>query len=98
MPDALTTITHLINSPPGQLAAGGVLAGIVWKFFERVENVLTNDTKLEVAQWLQGVKMERWPQKLASGFEQVFGHKHWSWKCISRSCQISLCVFVVVTW
>jgi hypothetical protein len=34
MPDVLTTLTHLINSPPGQLAAGGVLAGIVWKFFE----------------------------------------------------------------
>jgi hypothetical protein len=38
--DALTTVTNLINSPPGQLAAGGVLAGIVWKFFERVEAVL----------------------------------------------------------
>jgi hypothetical protein len=32
--DALSTITKLINSPPGQLVAGGVLAGIVWKFFE----------------------------------------------------------------
>jgi hypothetical protein len=40
MPDAFTTITKLINSPPGQLAAGGALAGIVWKFFERVESVL----------------------------------------------------------
>jgi hypothetical protein len=39
MPDTLTTITHLINSPPGQLAAGAALAGIVWKFFERVEAV-----------------------------------------------------------
>jgi hypothetical protein len=47
--DALTTITKLINSPPGQLAAGGVLAGIVWKFFERVESVLTDQTKLEIA-------------------------------------------------
>jgi len=35
--DILTTITRIINSPPGQLAAGGVLAGIVWKFFERVD-------------------------------------------------------------
>jgi len=26
-------------SPPGQIAAGEVLAGIVWKFFERVEAV-----------------------------------------------------------
>jgi hypothetical protein len=36
MADAFTTITKLINSPPGQLAAGGVLAGIVWKFFKNV--------------------------------------------------------------
>jgi hypothetical protein len=33
MADTLDTITKLIQSPPGQLAAGGVLAGIVWKFF-----------------------------------------------------------------
>jgi len=52
--DALTTITHLINSPPGQLAAGEVLAGIVWKFFERVESVLTDQTKMEIAVWLVG--------------------------------------------
>src|ERR1035437_4070986 len=52
MPDTLTTITKLIQSPPGQLAAGGVLAGIVWKFFERVEAVLSDDTKLEIAVWL----------------------------------------------
>jgi hypothetical protein len=45
MPDALTAVTNLINSPPGQLVAGGVLAGIVWKFFERVEAVLNEDTK-----------------------------------------------------
>jgi hypothetical protein len=40
MPDALTTFTNFINSPSGQLVAGGVLAGVVWKFFERVEAVL----------------------------------------------------------
>jgi hypothetical protein len=57
MSDALTTITHLIQSPPGQLAAGGILAGIVWKFFERVEAVLTDDTKLEIAVWLVSVRV-----------------------------------------
>jgi hypothetical protein len=45
----LDTITKLIQSPPGQVAAGGVLAGILWKFFERVEAVLTDNTKLEIA-------------------------------------------------
>ena len=46
MSDTLSTITHLIQSPPGQLAAGGVLAGIVWKFFERVKR-FGDDTTLE---------------------------------------------------
>jgi hypothetical protein len=45
---ALDIITNIINSPPGQLAAGGVLAGIVWKFFERVESVLKEGTKKEI--------------------------------------------------
>ncbi len=31
MADALTSVTNFINSPPGQLAAGAVLAGVVWK-------------------------------------------------------------------
>jgi hypothetical protein len=31
MADTFTTITAFINSPPGQLVAGGALAGIVWK-------------------------------------------------------------------
>ena len=48
MADALTTVTNIINSPPGQVAAGAALAGIVWKFFERVEAVLKDDTKLEI--------------------------------------------------
>lgn len=52
MADALTTITNLINSPPGQLVAGGVLAGIVWKFFKHTGDVLNEDTTLEIALWL----------------------------------------------
>ena len=40
MADALDSITKLIQSPPGQLVAGASLAGIVLKFFERVEGVL----------------------------------------------------------
>jgi hypothetical protein len=61
MPDVLTALTHLIQSPPGQLAAGGILTGIVWKFFERVQAVLTDQTKLEIAVWLLGVKFAQDP-------------------------------------
>jgi hypothetical protein len=57
VPDTLTNITTFINSPPGQLLAGATLAGIVWKFFERVEAVLTDQTKFEIAVWLVGVKV-----------------------------------------
>jgi len=93
MPDALTTITKLIQSPPGQLAAGGVLAGIVWKFFERVESVLKDDPKLEIAIWLLGVKvgqkLEPWPGTFAKVFDRVFGSDHFPWKCFWRSCVAS---------
>jgi len=94
MSDSFTTITHFINSPPGQLAAGAALAGIVWKFFERVEAVLNEDTKLEIAVWLLGVridqKVEQWPDTFARVFDRVFGAKHLSWKCFGRSCVATL--------
>lgn len=80
MADALTTITKLINSPPGQLVAGGVLAGIVWKFFGRVEAVLNENTKLEIAVWLLGVKaseqVEAWSSTFLEMFNRVFGEAH----------------------
>jgi hypothetical protein len=82
-------MTKFINSPPGVLAAGGVLAGIVWKAFERVEAVLTDQTKFEIAVWLVGVRVsqrvEPWPDTFAKVFEQAFGRKYLSWKCIRRS-------------
>ena len=99
MADALTTISKFINSPPGQLAAGGLLAGIVWKFFERVEAVLTDDTRLEIAVWLLGVKVgkkvEPWPDTFAKVFDRVFGTKHLSLKCFWRSSVASCCLIVV---
>src|ERR1035437_9782640 len=85
----LPSVTTLINSPPGQMVAGAALAGIVWKFFERVEAVLTDQTKFEIAVWLVGVKVgekvEPWPETFARVFDRVFGTKHFSWKCFSRS-------------
>jgi hypothetical protein len=102
MDDALTTITNLIKSPPGQVAAGGVLAGIVWKFFERVEAVLTDQTKLEIAVWLLDRKklspsFQSWPDTFAKVFDRVFGTKHLSWKCFYRCCLAS--VFLsAVSW
>src|SRR5437879_4993879 len=94
MVDVLETITKLINSPPGQVAAGGVLAGIVWKFFERVEALLTDNTKLEIAVWLVGrepigPRVEPWPVVFVSIFDRVFGHKHLTLRCFARSAMAS---------
>ena len=119
MPDALTTITHLINSPPGQLAAGDVWQAIavqfglglglfygVTKFFDVVGDRLNEDTKLEIAVWLLGVKVgqkvEPWPDTFAKVFDRVFGTKHLTWRCFWRSTSVSLamaalCV-LITTW
>lgn len=101
MADVLDTITKLIQSPPGQLVSGGVLAGIVWKFFERVESVLNENTKLEVAVWLLGRKklsptFQNWPDTFAKVFDRVFGKKHLSWKCFGRSCMASFVSMLVL--
>src|SRR6266481_4303209 len=87
MADPLTTITNLINSPPGVLVAGAALAGIVWKSFERIDGVLSDQTKFEIAVWLVGVKVgqkaESWPDTFAKVFDRVFGEKHLSWKLVT---------------
>jgi hypothetical protein len=107
MPDTLTTITKLINSPPGQLAAGGVLAGIVWKFFERVEAVLTDQTKSEIARWIRvrsletaiiADDVENWPETFARVFDRVFGRDRLSLTCFGRSCIASLSIALLTVF
>jgi len=102
----LDTVTKLINSPPGQLVAGAALAGIVWKFFDKVEGVLTDRTKHEIARWLRVRCVESglltdstvtWPGTCATIFDRVFGEKHLSWKCFLRSTFVSL-VLSMVAW
>src|SRR5947208_3549605 len=94
MADALTTITKFINSPPGVLAAGGVLAGAVWKSFERVEAVLKDDSKLEIAVLLLSVKsasaIAGWTRTLATLSDRVFGKRLFSVTAFRRSTVVSL--------
>ena len=99
MPDTLTTVTHLINSPPGQLAAGGVLAGIVWKFFERVGGVLNEQTNRDIGRWIRVKSFEtgivadeaaNWPDTFAKVFDSIFGERHLTWFCFWRSAGTSL--------
>jgi len=79
------------------LAKSAVLGGTVWTFFGRVEAVLKDQTKHEIARWLRfrnfetGLLVEEnWPATFAKVFDRVFGEKHLSWKCFGRSCVATL--------
>jgi hypothetical protein len=102
MPD-FPSVTNFINSPPGQLVAGAALAGIVWKFFERVEAVLTDQTKHQIARWLRvrnvdtGLLVEQvepWPETFAKVFDRVFGLRYLSWKSFLTCCLVSVIIFL----
>lgn len=93
--------TELLNKPPGQLAAGGVLFGAVFGFFKKVEELLKDSTKVEIARWLRvknleadllAVEAENWPKTFTVIFDRVFGNKHLSWKCFLRSAAFSLVI------
>jgi hypothetical protein len=72
----LPAIAEFLTKPPAQFVAGGVLGGIVWIFFEKVEAVLSDNTKLEIAVWLLGVKtaekVRTWAETFAKVFDRVF--------------------------
>jgi hypothetical protein len=76
-----------------------VLAGIVWKFFERVEAVLKEDTKLEIAVWLLGVKVgpkvQPWPDTFAKVFDRVFGKNDFSWQFFKQCTVVALIMIAI---
>lgn len=99
------TIQKFINSPPGQFTAGAVLAGLVWKFFERVETLLTADTKLRIAVYLLGVrsseKLESLPSTSVPLFQRLFGKEHFTVSCFLRCALASIiitCLMCFVSW
>ena len=93
--DFAETVQKFILSPPGQLAAGATLAGSVWKFFDRVDAVLTEKTKFEIAIWLVGINTVDkvpWPETFASVFDRVFGKRHRSLSCFCKSALVTFCI------
>src|SRR5688572_28886185 len=101
-----TDPNDLMKTAPflAHLAFGGVLFYGVSKFFDTVEGKLADDTRLEIAVWLLGVKAARkvqsWPQTFATMFDRLFGRKHLTWYCFNRSCMFSflsaLCSWAIV--
>jgi hypothetical protein len=83
-----------------QLGIGlGLFYGMV-KFFDTVGDRLNDDTRLEIAVWLRGVKtsemVQGWPDTFAKVFDRLFGRKHLSWRCFWRSCVASVITATVV--
>ncbi len=97
---ATDAIRSFVNAPPGQLVAGSILAGLVWKFFEKIETVLSDETKFEIAVWLVGVEAEKkvhsWPATFSKLFYKTFGQKTLSWKAASSSAVATVCTLVVM--
>ena len=102
MADALGTITNLINSPLGQFAAGCVLAGIVWTFFERVGRALNSGTTAEVAGWLLDSPAANSPTQpclstFVKVFDGLFGTRCLTQSYFWRSSAASICV-AAIAW
>src|SRR5262245_9122529 len=104
MADTFTTITTFINSPPGQVAAGGVLGGIVWKFFKNVGDALNEKTNKEIARWLRVKKFEtgivvdeavRWPDTFYKAFVGIFGRRYLSWQAFKWCMLISYALTIL---
>ena len=78
----LTTIIG-ISPIAVQILAGGVLAGIVWGFFDGVEGILKPQAKTDIAKWLLRVKTsdtaQSWPHLFLALVNRTFGERKLSW-------------------
>lgn len=101
----LVEVLPMIGKPtPNALAAfliGLSSAMIVTGFFSWVENLLTNDTKSDIAGWLFGVnvgqKVEPWPKTFIAIFDQVFGKRHLTWKCFFSSAAVTVAIVLATS-
>lgn len=94
------SLTGFVSSPPAQAVAGGALFGIVTKFFDKVEEKLTDKAKLEIAVWLLDAKaapmIQNWPEAFLRMLDRVFSANQISLRSFRRSCFATYITFVVV--
>jgi hypothetical protein len=78
-----------------------VVTGGVWKLFDRIEKVASQEAKENASQWLLQLKMEdhftNWANTFSEAFDNIFGARHFSWRCFYRSAIASLIAVIVVT-
>lgn len=89
--------------PPLLTYAGSWVAitGGIWVLFQRAETVLKPEVKAAISQWLRNLNPKtafaNWPSTFAAVFDRIFGERHLSWRCFSRSCAASFLAVIIVT-
>lgn len=93
-----------LSIPPVLLYAASwiTITGGVWFLFERAETVASDEVKAAISRWLRNLDpaaaLTNWPATFAAVFDRVFGERHLSWRCFSRSCIGSLVSVIIVTF
>lgn len=101
MADAFTTVTTFINSPPGVLVTGATLGTFVSKAFDRIEGLLKDSPKTNIAVWLAGLRVSPkaqpfsgWPVAFLAICDVIFVTPSASWRGFRRSLLVTLCSYV----
>jgi len=85
-------------SIPATLISWLAITGGIWKLFERVEKVTSPEA---ASRWLRNLDLtgafSSWPATFAAAFDNIFGERHFTWRCFFRSCIASLIAVVIVT-
>jgi len=82
-------------------ASFGAIVGVIWFLFEKTEATLTTKSKRHISRWLRSVNPQNavasWPETFAEVFDHIFGNRHLSRKCFTRSCLASLISVLILT-
>jgi hypothetical protein len=82
-----------------QIAVGFGLFYAVLKFFDTIGERLNEDTRLEIAIWLLGIRTEEkvkaWPTFFTAVLDRLFGYKKLSWRGFRRSWVATIVSIVI---
>src|SRR5690348_3875732 len=85
---------HLLTVVVAKISLGLSFIYAVVKFFDLIGSRLNEDTNLVVAVWILDASaakpIRRWPSSSLALFSTVYGPRHFTWRCFSRSALISL--------
>ena len=86
------------------LVAWATLVGGVWLLFSAIEATTTSVAKRKVADWLNSIATKsisqtvvESPRWFIEAFDRIFGDRHLSLRCFSRSCVASIMAVLVIT-